>query len=243
MCTINKKTTVRLVSTNTYPYLPVAIARYARVCTRRDLMTTDVREDCDLSRDLVERGHGSVFEHCVFTFDISGISRVCSHQIVRHRIASYTQESQRRTEPQDFVMPPGLSSEQETQMMTQYSESLCTYNELLESGMSKEDARFVLPQSVTTRLIMTMNLRELWHFWELRLHESAQWEIRHVALGAYLCIEAYYDTDVYYRNQMDCVMPKTVRRLVQKARKDISKYATIDVESNIYHRARVQIKW
>ncbi len=128
------------------------------------------------------RGFPSVLEHVVMTFLIEGCSRVCTHQLVRHRIASYTQESQRYSaiEP-SFVLPEsieraGLGED----YLGLLEEANRLYLKALESGVPYEDARYALPQGITSRLVMTVNLRELLHIACLRTAREAQWEIRYV---------------------------------------------------------------
>ncbi len=199
----------------------------------------------DLERYLIEAvRYPSVYEHAVFTFLIDGISRVASHQLVRHRLASYTQESQRYSESymkrvvdslaklveekripidakalelyrdgryaefiksllsyveslggcraldketatsiveavsEGFVVPPTLGEEDRVCVCIEYLRSVATYYELLSRGVPLEDARFVVPQAIKTRILMTVNLRELIHIACLRLSKKAQWEIR-----------------------------------------------------------------
>ena len=136
-------------------------------------------------RKLIELGHESVLEHVSMTFYIEGISRACLQQLVRHRIASYTVESQRfvNVAKNQVVVPESISSKKEALVTFAKCVSgltLC-YEKLLSLGVPKEDARFVLPVAKTTKLYMTMNLRELRHFLKLRLSEHAQWEIRLLA--------------------------------------------------------------
>ncbi len=122
----------------------------------------------------------SVLEHVVFTFYIEGISRVTSHQLIRHRLASYTQESQRYSAVgRDYVIPETVVKAGLGEKYRQFmEEAFKLYEELVSAGVPYEDSRYVLPQAVTTRLMMTLNLRELLHISCLRLSEDAQWEIR-----------------------------------------------------------------
>lgn len=146
-------------------------------------------EDVSLQRRVigavVKRGHHSVLEHAVFTFLIEGCSRVCTHQLVRHRIASYSHRSHRYTKIGEgsFSLPPSIEADGE--LMALYEEhlerSVELYNKLLEMGVPREDARFVVPQAVTSPILVTMNARELLHFFGLRLCTRAQWEIRRAA--------------------------------------------------------------
>jgi thymidylate synthase (FAD) len=134
----------------------------------------------------IREGHESIIEHASLTFEISGISRACSHQLVRHRIASYSQESQRYVDMRspDFVVPPSVVDNPKAmaawdEFMGQVAD---TYHRLRELGVRKEDARFVLPNAAVTRIIVTMNFRSLRHFFSVRCEKAAQWEIRLLAL-------------------------------------------------------------
>lgn len=146
------------------------------------------KEDVDnhLSR-VLDYGHETVIEHANFTFAIEGISRVATHQLVRHRLASYTQQSQRYVKIQEdveqvFELPESIKeTELEKEVKEHYKQSMDLYEELLESDIPKEDARFVFPQSVRSKIIVTMNARELLHFFDLRACYRAQWEIREIA--------------------------------------------------------------
>lgn len=133
----------------------------------------------------IQEGHESILEHASASFLITGISRACSHQLVRHRIASFSQESQRYVEMFDagFVIPPSVESNPDaldiyTRFLYNAREA---YARLRALGIRKEDCRFLLPNATETRLVMTMNFRELRHFFKTRCHKAAQWEIRDVA--------------------------------------------------------------
>ena len=136
-------------------------------------------------RMLVEMGHASTLEHVSFTFGIEGVSRTLTHQLVRHRIASYSQQSQRYVAAHDFayVTPPSIAEKPEAKerfdaLMKSIREA---YDAFTEMGVPKEDARYVTPQAAVTGLVVTMNARELRHFFRLRCCERAQWEIRALA--------------------------------------------------------------
>ena len=133
-------------------------------------------------RARIREGHESLIEHASATFEISGISRACSHQLVRHRLASYSQESQRYVsmdEP-EWVLPPAITSDAEAlAIWERFSEQVrAAYRALRERGIRKEDARFVLPNATATRIVVTMNFRELRHMFHVRISPQAQWEIR-----------------------------------------------------------------
>jgi thymidylate synthase (FAD) len=132
-------------------------------------------------------GHASVIEHASFTFSLEDVSRAMTHQLVRHRIASYTQQSQRYVTYdtlEKYVTPPSITDNDEAKKtfddtLEKISE---TYQKLLKMEIPKEDARFILPNAAKTNIIVTMNARELRHFFNLRCCARAQWEIRQVAL-------------------------------------------------------------
>jgi thymidylate synthase (FAD) len=133
----------------------------------------------------LSRGHESVVEHAYFTFAVSGVSRALTHQLVRHRIASYSQQSQRYvklTRP-GYVTPPTVKGDAEAERL--YREAVEStfkaYKRLIELGVPVEDARYVLPNAAETSLIVSVNARELLHILELRLCLHAQWEIRMLA--------------------------------------------------------------
>ena len=142
---------------------------------------------------LLENGHESPLEHANFTFFIGGISRSVSHQLVRHRIASYSQRSQRYTtmKSEEFNIPESISSNPEKKKAFEehLNETFKLYKEFIESGVPKEDAREILPNATQTSMIMTMNLRELRHFMELRMCMRAQSGIRELADRIYIIFQ------------------------------------------------------
>jgi thymidylate synthase (FAD) len=137
-------------------------------------------------RARLREGHESIIEHAAATFEISGISRACSHQLVRHRLASYSQESQRYVEMSDpeLVVPEAIEADAEARAIwDEFATQVESfYRRLRARGVRKEDARFVLPNAAATRIVVTMNFRELRHFFGLRITPEAQWEIRWMAL-------------------------------------------------------------
>lgn len=134
---------------------------------------------------IIKMGHLSVLEHASFVFGIEGISRATSHQLVRHRLASYSQQSQRyvTVSSPEYVIPDSIKKDEakrkrfEAEMKRIYK----LYKELVEEGVPAEDARYLLPNAACTKIIVTMNARELLHFFNLRCCERAQWEIREMA--------------------------------------------------------------
>jgi len=134
---------------------------------------------------VLSSGHHSVIEHAVFSFSVSGVSRALTHQLVRHRIASFSQQSQRYVDSKKagYVTPPGI--EEKPDLERKFDEFMVAawglYRELQDSGIPPEDARFVLPNAAFTNITITMNARELMHFFALRCCRRAQWEIRAMA--------------------------------------------------------------
>ncbi len=139
----------------------------------------------EMIRKLVDSGHHSTLEHSSFTFGIEGVSRALTHQLVRHRLASYSQKSQRYVKEKQFeyIVPDSINDILE--LKEKYDEFMLKtqefYNLMLAKGIPAEDARFVLPNAAETKIIVTMNVRELIHFFEHRLCNRAQWEIRELA--------------------------------------------------------------
>lgn len=172
------------------PELTVALA--ARLCysptgiaqLREKLSSSDVESFLD---KIMSLGHQSVLEHASFTFGIEGISRATSHQLVRHRLASYSQQSQRYVSHKagfEAVIPPSIAAQPElyARFEAQLQAIHRVYADLVEAGIPAEDARYILPNAAETKIMVTMNARELIHFFGLRCCERAQWEIRAMAV-------------------------------------------------------------
>jgi thymidylate synthase (FAD) len=176
-----------------------AISAAARLCYSPadvEQVVTDTGKDDQSAflEKLIAVGHLSPVEHASFTFAVEGISRACSHQLVRHRLASYSQQSQRYVGEEDgfsYVVPPAIREDDELSAHFEHlmEEAGRSYKyiveKLREKGCSiesaREDARFVLPNAAETKIIITMNARELLHFFSIRLCNRAQWEIRGMA--------------------------------------------------------------
>ncbi len=137
----------------------------------------------------------TLLRHFHFTFLVDGISRACSHQLVRHRPASYSQQSQRYVAMKDFPYVTPESVKEKT-VESSYDDLMAFigkfYETLVEKGVPKEDARFVLPNSCTTRIVFTMNGEELVHFLRLRTCTRAQWEIRKMAIEMLKLLRSKY---------------------------------------------------
>jgi thymidylate synthase (FAD) len=135
---------------------------------------------------IIKLGHFSILEHAYATFKISGISRACSHQLVRHRICSFTQQSQRYVDESNFeyIIPDSVRNNLKAyELFTDFvNKAKSVYIELLKLGIKKEDARYVLPNATTTQIIMTANFREWRHIIELRGNINSQWEIRRIMI-------------------------------------------------------------
>ena len=166
--------------------MPAMAAKLTHSKTKpEDLSKTSYKELNAILEQVMDMGHTSIVEHASFTFAISDVSRSLTHQLVRHRIASYSQQSQRYVnlnEP-NYVTPPKIAKNK--QMKKAYDQTMKTiweeYNKLLEMNIPAEDARYVLPNATCTNIIVTMNARSLLNFFELRCCLHAQWEIRELA--------------------------------------------------------------
>ncbi|MEE8717369.1 MAG: FAD-dependent thymidylate synthase [Coriobacteriales bacterium] len=168
-----------------------AVATAARLCYApvggRELMEGLTQEKIEhVLRTIMTSGHYSTLEHASYTFSIEGVSRALTHQLVRHRQASYNQQSQRyvkfKSEP-DVVKPATVAADPELSRV--FDETVDqiwhAYDRLVQAGVPAEDARYLLPNACETKIVVTMNIRELLHFFELRCCNRAQWEIRELA--------------------------------------------------------------
>lgn len=168
-----------------------AIATAARLCYApvgaAELMETMPEERVmSVLSTIMKSGHFSTLEHASYTFAIDGISRACSHQLVRHRLASFNQQSQRYVKFKDgieVVEPPSIADSAQAHAVFDEAIAACAdaYSKLMELGVAAEDARFVLPNAAETKIVVTMNVRELLHFFDMRCCNRAQWEIRELA--------------------------------------------------------------
>ncbi|UCG45961.1 MAG: FAD-dependent thymidylate synthase [Candidatus Bathyarchaeota archaeon] len=164
-----------------------AMTSYKGEGTSRLLAELNLEKARKTLRRVLSSGHVSVTEHASFTFSVEGVSRALTHQLVRHRIASYTQQSQRYVTYDtldQYVTPPSVLENQKAKQI--YDETLtcisAAYQELLKNAVPKEDARFTLPNAAKTNILITMNARELCHFFRLRCCARSQWEIRRIAI-------------------------------------------------------------
>ena len=171
------------------PEAEKVVAMAAKICYAKNVSIKKLQKKInndDVSTfitKLLESGHESPFEHVSFTFGIEGISRACSHQLVRHRMASFSQRSQRYCFEDGFnyIEPEDMNDEEDKFFRDFMRHSKEVYSKLIDKGVKPEDARMVLPNACETKIIVTMNARELLHFFKLRCCKRAQKEIREVA--------------------------------------------------------------
>ncbi|MEK9149199.1 MAG: FAD-dependent thymidylate synthase [Candidatus Desantisbacteria bacterium] len=177
---------VRLLRHTPEPELLVASAAklcYSKVGIEDITKNLSRKKQNEFIKKLLKMGHLSPFEHISFTFGIEGISRACTHQLVRHRIASFSQQSQRYVsfEKEEYIVPTTIKKGLKKEFEKHTEDSLKLYHQLIEEGVPQEDARYILPQAFCTKIVVTMNARELFHFFNLRCCNRAQWEIRQMA--------------------------------------------------------------
>jgi thymidylate synthase (FAD) len=163
-----------------------AMTSYKNEGTSKLIENLDLEKARKTLRRVMGYGHLSVIEHTSFTYSAEGVSRALTHQLVRHRIASYTQQSQRYVAYdalEHYVTPKSINRNDSAKEL--YDEALMkitdVYQKLLKNGVPEEDARYILPNAAKTNILITMNARELRHFFKLRCCERAQWEIREMA--------------------------------------------------------------
>lgn len=138
----------------------------------------------DTLKGVIESGHHSVIEHAVFTFNITDVSRVTSHQLVRHRVASYTQQSQRyvKMDVIDTVIPESIKVVGGGKLIDALEETVYDIADKLRTvGVPEEDIRYLYPNGMRTNIVVTMNARSLLNFFSLRCCDRSQWEIRELA--------------------------------------------------------------
>lgn len=168
-----------------------AIATAARLCYAPvgavELMETMPEERVkSVLSTIMKSGHFSTLEHASYTFAIDGVSRALTHQLVRHRLASFNQQSQRYvkfTNGLETIKPASVAENPEANEIFEAAidHAVSAYSRLLELGIPAEDARYLLPNAAETKIVVTMNVRELLHFFDLRCCNRAQWEIRDLA--------------------------------------------------------------
>ncbi len=171
------------------PDMVDVISRSAGICYGKDDKSIRRLRNC------YKVGHTGVLEHASVSFLVRGISRACSHQLVRHRMASYAQESQRYNKydlsgDDWYVIPPSvIEAGEEVGFRAETEKQAKAYHRLLTKGVKPEDARYLLPEAMKTSIVVTRNIRDLFHFFDLRLGPRAQWEIRELAEQMAICME------------------------------------------------------
>jgi thymidylate synthase (FAD) len=157
---------------------------YSETVDFTNVIITDEEQKKELIKKIVDSGHDSILEHISFTFQIKGVSRTLTHQLVRHRIASFSQKSQRYVEGMnDYIIPESIKEDGE--LLELYKDTISkidwAYTKLVKSGIKKEDARYLFPNATTSDIVVTVNMRSLKNFMLHRRCEKAQWEIRELA--------------------------------------------------------------
>lgn len=195
-----------------------------------------------LIRKAIELGHYSILEHGTLTFSLQTVSRVLTHQLVRHRMASFSQQSQRHvrieSEGKWYITPPSLKDFKtkiklgKLELDLSYEDFMkmsAEYYKILLDKISKEDARFILPNATLTNITLTANPRELRHIYSLRCDPSAQWEIRDVcwvmlALSYLIAPNIFSTFDAPAKNSKDALFKlEKLKSLVDEQRNDFEK--------------------
>lgn len=172
----------------------------AETCVSKNIPTIKTSANGFRSlQEALDSRHESVIEHASFTFAVSGVSRALTHQLVRHRVASYSQQSQRyvKMDDLDYIIPKSVTDAIECELMNGggWNPNGCLQDAIKEFdwclknvaermrklGVPEEDIRYLYPQGITTNIIVTMNARELMHFFAIRCCSRAQWEIKELA--------------------------------------------------------------
>ena len=189
--------TIELVASTPNPELVIANA--ARTCY--DSKEKDLESSRKMIKAIVKSGHESCVEHATATFRLSDVSRVLTHELVRHRLLSFSQRSQRYVKENEpsYVIPDVLVDDNTANQKMLLARDIFekamqsawdAYSLLLSYGLKPEDARFVLPNACATEIVVSGNFREYRNFLKLRLSPRAQWEIRE---AAYIILDKLYD--------------------------------------------------
>ena len=168
-----------------------AVATAARLCYA-PIGASELMESLSEERihkvlgTIMTGGHFSTLEHASYTFAIDGVSRALTHQLVRHRLASFNQQSQRYvkfTDGLETIKPDTIAANEECNRLfdEMIEKTVEAYQAFVAAGIPAEDARYILPNAAETKIVVTMNIRELMHFFSLRCCNRAQWEIRDLA--------------------------------------------------------------
>jgi len=208
-----------------------AIICYSKEHRFDEVKHTAESKPAEYLRKIIKDGHTSILEHNVFVYYVSGLSRVASHQLVRKRIASFSQQSQRyvNAENFNFIIPKTIEN---TELVEEYEKIMNSnfdfYQKMVDEGIPKEDARFILPNATSTQLIVSMNAHALIDFFVKRICVRSQWEVRKlaeimleevkkVAPTIFKEVGAYCDFFGYCpENHMSCGRNPTIEDLKEK---------------------------
>ena len=180
----------------------------------------------ELIKKVIRKGHHSVLEHATATFRIKGGSRVFTHEMVRHRLMSPSQESQRyveygKTKEYEFVIPPIVENSRFKDGFEKKALELEElYSDMVKEGIPKEDARYILPNATVSEIVISANFRELRHIFEVRCHPRAHWEIREICLEM-LRIMKTKAPIVFWDFEIDEKSRTAVRRAAEEGEGDV----------------------
>ena len=234
-----KKINVKLLTYTKEPIRTITSAIkqcYSADTAAKIAQKVDKKKAEQLIKQIISSGHTSTIEHAYFTFAIEGISRSLTHQLVRHRIASYSQQSQRYVDlskdDMGYIVPPEIKKNKK--LLDKYEEVMRLiekeYKELVKSGVKPEDARFILPNACQTKIVVTMNARSLLNFFRERCCLRAQWEIRELAGKMLLEVKkvapkifenagaSCVSTGICWEGNMSCGLWKTIKGAELKSR-------------------------
>lgn len=162
----------------------IAVATAARLCYSAkgaSNLNANMTEDQahKVLYTIMKSGHNSTLEHASYTFAIEGVSRALTHQLVRHRLASFNQQSQRYVKLNgdlEIIKPDNIKQNKDCDKIFDETIKACekAYQKLVDAGIPAEDARYILPNAAETKIVVTMNIRELLHFFSLRCCNRAQ---------------------------------------------------------------------
>ena len=187
----------------------------------------DNQKMIEFIKDKLDKGHESPLEHVAFTFSIEGVSRVTEIQLIRHRLSSFSIQSGRYCNKSNIpiIIPNTIVNHQEafTQFIEVEEIINHTYNKLIEMGIPKEDARYIMPQGQATNIVCTMNLRQLRHFLSERLCIYAQWEIRELANLMYKEVELLVPFVGYNLDHCDECVNCLVKNIDKEVKEVINK--------------------
>jgi len=180
----------------------------------------------ELIKKVIIKGHHSVLEHATATFRVKGGSRVFTHEVVRHRLMSPSQESQRYVEygkikEYEFIVPPTVEKSRfKDDFKRKALESKELYSDMVKEGIPKEDARYILPNATVSEIVISANFRELRHIFEVRCAERAHWEIREICLEMLKIMKkqspiVFWDFEIDQKNKM------AVRKTAEEGEGDV----------------------